>query len=60
MKTLEEYHDLYMKTDVILLSCVLNKYRSECYEAYGLDPVHYYTSPALTWDAGLKYCKVKL
>ena len=49
MKTLEEYHDLYMKTDVILFSCVLNKYRSECYEAHGLDPVHYYTSPALTW-----------
>ena len=27
---------------------------------YGLDPTHYYTSPALTWDAGLKFCKVKL
>ena len=60
MSTLQDYHDLYLKSDVLLLSCIIDQYRKECYESYGLDPTHYYTSPALTWDAGLKFCKVKL
>lgn len=60
MKTLQDYHDLYLKSDVLLLSCIIDQYRKECYESYGLDPTHYYTSPSLTWDAGLKFCKVKL
>ena len=73
MSTLQDYHDLYLKSDVLLLSCIidqyrkecyesygLDQYRKECYESYGLDPAHYYTSPVLTWDAGLKFCKIRL
>ena len=60
MSTLQEYHDLYLKSDVLLLACIIDRYRKECYESYELDPTHYYTSPKLTWDAGLKFCKVKL
>ena len=31
-----------------------------CQQSYGLDPVHYYSLPGLSWDAALKYSGVKL
>ena len=33
------YHDLYLKTDILSL------------EFYGLDPIHYFSSSKLSWDA---------
>ena len=42
-----EYHDLYLRTDVILLANVLESFRRVCLENYGLDPSHFYTAPAL-------------
>ena len=60
MKTLQEYHDLYLLQDVLLLEDVITAFRTVCLNAYGLDPLHYHTAPALTWDAGLKYTKVEL
>ena len=53
-KTLGDYHDLYVKTDVALLADVFENFRNLCQEQYGLDPAHYYTSPGLSWDALLK------
>ena len=29
-------------------------------ETYGLDPIHYYSSPGLSWDAMIKYTGVEL
>ena len=57
---LQEYHDLYLIQDVLLLSDILLAFRNVCISAYDLDPMHYYTAPGLTWDAGLKYCRVTL
>ena len=54
MKNLGEYHDLYLKTDVILLSNVFEAFRDTCLEYYKLDPAHFYTSPGLAWQACLK------
>ena len=59
-KNLGEYANLYMKTDVLLLVDVFENFREQCLKAYGLDPAHYYTTPGLTWDAMLKYTKIKL
>ena len=56
-KTLGDYHDLYVKTDVALLADV---FENLCQEHYGLDPAHYYTSPGLSWDALLKKTGVEL
>ena len=53
-KTLGDYHDLYVKTDVALLADVFENFRNLCQEQYGLDPAHYLTSPGLSWDALLK------
>jgi len=57
MKTFLEYHELYNKTDVLLLADVFDSCRDVCLEDYGLDPTWYYTSPGLSWNAMLKCTK---
>ena len=53
-KTIRDYHDLYLKSDVLLLADVFENFRKTCLHHYKLDPAHYYTSPGLAWDACLK------
>ena len=55
-----EYHDLYLKTDVLLLADVFENFRKLCLEYYKLDPCHYFSSPGLAWDAMLKMTGIKL
>jgi len=59
MKTFREYHDLYLKTDV-LLADIFESFRGVSMENYKLDPCWYYTAPGLAWDACLKKTGVKL
>ena len=54
MKTLKDYHDLYLETDVLLLADVFENFRRTCLENYKLDPAHYMSAPSLSWDAFLK------
>ena len=54
MNTMGYYHDLYLKTDILLLADVFEKFISTCLDYYGLDPCHYFSSPVLSWDAMLK------
>lgn len=60
LSDLGEYHDLYLKTDVLLLADVFEEFRTMCLASYKLDPVHYYTAPGLAWDAMLKMTGVHL
>ena len=41
MKNFEEYHDLYLETDVLLLADVFMNYTIMCLQDDGLDPSHY-------------------
>ena len=59
-QTLQDYHDLYLKTDVLLLADVFENFRKTCLKHYKLDPCHYYTAPGLAWDACLKETKQDL
>lgn len=60
IKNMGEYHDLYMKSDVLLLADVFESFREVCMKIYHLDPCHYYTAPGLSWDAMLYKTKVNL
>ena len=60
MKTLQDYHDLYNDTDVLLLADVFENFRNICMENYKLDPAYYFTAPGLFWDACLKMTNVNL
>ena len=53
IKNTGEYHDLYLKTDVLLLYDVFEKFINVCLMDYGLNPCHYFCSPGLAWDAML-------
>ena len=55
-----EYHDLYLKSDVLLLADVFENIRDICMNYYKLDPCHFYTSPGLSWSSCLKKTKAKL
>ena len=57
---LGDYHDLYLRTDVVLLANVYEAFRDTCLKHYKLDPVHFYTSPGLAWKACLKHTGIKL
>ena len=59
-KTLKDFHDIYLESDVLLLSDVFETFRDLCLENYGLDPAWYYTASGLAWDATLKKTKVEL
>ena len=60
LKTMGDYHDLYLKSDILLLADVFENFRKTCLQYYKLDPCHYFTSPGLSWDAMLKMTDIKL
>ena len=60
LKTCREYHDLYLKTDVLHLADIFENFRKVCQNNYNLDPAWYYTSPGLAWDSMLKITNAKL
>ena len=60
MTSLADFHDLYLKTDVLLLCSVYESFRNSCLKQYELDPCHFYTSPGLSWSACLKMTGVNL
>ena len=60
VKTMKDYHDLYLKCDVLLLADVFEKFRNNSLKNYGLCPSHYLSEPGLSWDAMLKTTKIEL
>lgn len=59
IKSLGDLHDHYVKLDVILLADIISDYRNMAINDYKLDPLHYATAPAFTYDAMLKYTGAK-
>uniref|UniRef100_A0A158P4F2 C2H2-type domain-containing protein n=1 Tax=Tetranychus urticae TaxID=32264 RepID=A0A158P4F2_TETUR len=59
-KNLGDFHDIYLKVDVLLLASVFQNFRATSLEQFGLDPCHYFSTPGLTWDASLKLTQTEL
>ena len=60
LKNMGKYHELYLKSDVLLLADVFESFRKTYLQYYKLDPCHYFTSPGLSWDAMLKMTIIEL
>ena len=60
IRTMGEYHDLYLKSDILLLADMFENFRKTCLQYFKLDPCQYFTSPGLSWDAMLKMTQVQL
>ena len=61
MKNMGDYHDHYLKKDVLLLADIFERFIEARAKFYGLDPLHYFSSPRLSWDTMLKndWCKIR-
>ena len=60
MNIIGDYHDLYLKTDVLLLADIFEKFINTCLNYYKLDPFYFFSSPGLSWDAMLKMTEIEL
>ena len=47
MNAMGDYHELYLKIDVLLSADVFEKFINTCLEYYRSDPCHYFSRPGL-------------
>ena len=59
INNLGEYHDLYVRSDTLLLDDIFENFRMSCLKNYGLDPTHFISLPGLAWQACLKKTNVE-
>jgi hypothetical protein len=52
-KTFQDYHDLYLKADVLLLADVFENFRKTSIENYTLDPSNFITAASYAWSCML-------
>ena len=59
-KNLDDYHDLHVQSDTLLLADVFENFSNTCIKVYELDPAHFLSALGLAWQACLKKTDVKL
>ena len=47
---MKDYHNHYLITDILLLADVFENFRKMSLETYGVDPIHYFSLPGLSWE----------
>ena len=57
IKRLGEYHDLYLKSDTLLLAEDFENFTKMCLKTYHLNPAKFVSAPELAWQAALKKLK---
>ena len=60
IKNGEELTQLYLKSDVILLADVFEKFIKISVEEYGINPLYCVSLPGYTWQCGMKYTDINL
>ena len=56
----KELTELYCKSDVLLLTCVFEKFISVSQNEFGISPLYFVSLPGYTWACGLKYTNIRL
>ena len=59
-KTFQDYTEIYLLADCLLLCNVLENFRTNCLEQYSIDPCYYFSTPHFTFDAFLRYSSLTL
>ena len=54
IKTLGEYHDVFLQSNTLWLAHVFENFRNMCLKIYELDPARFLSNPELAWQAVLK------
>ena len=49
IKKLSGYHNLYLKSDTLVLADVFENFRKICLKIYELDPAKFLSAPGLAW-----------
>ena len=56
----KELTELYCKSDVLLLTCVFEKFIKVSQNEFGISPLYFVGLPGYTWECGLKHTNIKL
>ena len=56
----EELTEIYLKSDVLLLACVFEKFLKVSVNEFGINPLYCVSLPGYTWECGLKYTGINL
>ena len=59
MKTMKDYHDVYLECEVLLLANVFKKFRNNSLKNYALNSIHL-SALALSWNPMLNMTKVEI
>ena len=60
IKNGEELTQMYLKSDVLLLACVFEKFIKMAVKEYDINPLYCVSLPGYTWQCGLKYTGINL
>ena len=60
IKNWEELTEIYLKSDVLLLACVFEKFIKVSVNEFGINPLYCVSLPGYTWECGLKYTGINL
>ena len=60
IKILGEYHDLHLKSDILIFEDVFKNFRKICLKIYHLDSMKFLSATGLAWQATLKKTATKL
>ena len=56
----EELTEIYLKSDVLLLACVFEKFIKVSINEFKINPLYCVSLPGYTWQCGLKYTGINL
>ena len=60
IKNGKELTEIYLKKDVLLLTCVFEKFIKVSFNEFDINPLYCVSLPGYTWQCGLKYTRINL